>query len=202
MISLYLTWLTCTCKKETTRNWHQLSRYLFSKFVGHLFEENFTHYYWTYFNTFIDIFFQEVYFLYTVGEVSYDKLSMKLYHPILIVLQISELSCYVILYREVSKHDEEMRRKKIISSSNFDKRKQKNLFSLYAQLSGFVLEMLYLLLIFCLRVIGRKYALMHMKGYVDAFYMTQFGLTSTIQILLSADLRQRLKKLLMKMFCS
>ena len=30
-ISLYLAWLTCTCKKETTKNWHQLSRYSFSK---------------------------------------------------------------------------------------------------------------------------------------------------------------------------
>ena len=144
--------------------------------------------------------FQEVYLMYTVGKVSFDTLSMKMYHPILMVLQISELSCYFSMYRFISKHDKEMQKNKVISSDNFYKRKQKNLFSMYAQVSGFVLEMFYLVLIFCLRTIGSKYSLARMKSYIDTLYMTQFGLTSTIQIFVSSDLRLRFVTVLKHIF--
>ena len=136
--------------------------------------------------------FQEVYLLYTHGEVFHDTFLMKLFQPMLISLQIAELSSYMILFRAVSKHDENMKQNKIITNDNYQRRKQKNLFSMYAQVVGFALEIFYLLLTFCLRLIGRKFSIIHSREYIDAFYISQFCLTSTVQILVSSDLRLKL----------
>ena len=89
-----------------------------------------------------------------------------------------------------------MTKNKVISPDAYYKRKQKNIFSMYAQLSGFVLEIFYLVFLFFVRMIGRKYSLMDAKEYADALYVTQFGFTSTIQILVSSDLRLKLYYLL------
>ena len=75
--------------------------------------------------------------MYTVGEVIHETLAMKLFPTALTLLQVIELSCYVSLFRAVTKHDANMSEKKIISIDTFHKRKQKNLFSMYAQVAGF-----------------------------------------------------------------
>jgi len=87
--------------------------------------------------------------LYTTGEVIHETWIMKLYPVTLVVLQVSELACYIFLFQLVSKHDDQMRKNKIISSDSLHKRKQKNLFSMYAQASGFALEIVYLFFSIC-----------------------------------------------------
>ena len=130
--------------------------------------------------------------MYTVGEVIYETLAMKLFPTALTFLQVIELSCYVSLFRAVTKHEANVSERKIIYIETFHKRKQKNLFSMYAQMSGFVLEILYLIFLLIIRITGRRYSLFNAREYADFLYVTQFGLTSTIQILVSSDLRQKL----------
>ena len=130
--------------------------------------------------------------MYTVGEVIHETLIMKLYPIAVTALQVLELSCYISLYRLVSKHNTVMSQNKIISRDVYHRRKQKNLFSMYAQVSGFVLEILYLIFLLIIRITGRRYSLFKAREYADFLYVTQFGLTSTIQILVSSDLRQKL----------
>ena len=137
---------------------------------------------------------------YTVGEVIHETLKMKLHPTALTVLQVIELSCYISLYQSVSKHNDEMSQSKVISKDVYYKRKQKNLFSMYAQVAGFVLEIMYLVCLLCMRIIGRKYSLFYARELADMFYGTQFGLNTTIQILVSSDMRQKLFSLFNQVF--
>ena len=134
--------------------------------------------------------------MYTFGEAIHETSAMKLYPIALSVLQVLELSCYISLFKAVSRHDENMSQNKVISLDVLHKRKQKNIFSMYAQVSGFILEILYLIFLFFVRMIGRNYSLMDAKEFAGALYVTQFGFTSTIQILVSSDLRLKLYYLL------
>ena len=138
--------------------------------------------------------------MYTVGEVIHETLIMKLYPLVVTALQVMELSCYISLYKFVSKHDKEMSQNKIISSDVYYRRKQKNLFSMYAQVSGFALEIIYLIFLLIIRIIGKKYSLFNAREYTDLVYINQFGLTSTIQILVSSDLRQKFFSYLNQLF--
>ena len=138
--------------------------------------------------------------MYTVGGVIHETLAMKLYPIALTLLQVMELTCYISLYQMVTKHNNEMSQNKIISRDVYVKRKQKNLFSMYAQVAGFLLEVGYLIFLLCMRIIGRRYTFFDARDYADLFYLTQFGLTSTIQIFVSSDLRLKLITL-MKQIC-
>ena len=132
-----------------------------------------------------------MYLIYQGEEIVFETLFMKLLHPILFAFHIAEMSCYVVLFKNLLKHDEEMRDIKLISGDNHQRRKRINLFSLSAQISGFAVETVYLLILICLRLLGRKYFPKHSRDYADTFYLTQFGLTSTLQILVSPDLRDK-----------
>ena len=93
---------------------------------------------------------------------------MKLYPTALSALQLMELMCYFSLYKFVSRHDEEMRQNKIISTDTHLRRKQKNLISMSAQVSGFVLEIVYLIFLSFFKAIGRKYNLFDVQEYYNA----------------------------------
>ena len=137
--------------------------------------------------------FQETYFLYNRREIIQETLGMKLIQPILVALQLSELICYIYLFSYIAKHDKEMEENKIISLDNFKNRKQMNLFSLNAQIFGSVLEIVYQLIILIVRLLGSKFFPQYsdsIRGYVDSFFITQFPLTSLLQILVTPDLRR------------
>jgi len=138
--------------------------------------------------------------LFTYGGVIYESLEVKFYPIVLAALQMIELLCYLCIYNAVTKHNEEMRQKQIISNDILQRRKQKNLFSMYAQVTGFVLEVTYLIFSICIKVIGKKFSLLNYREYMDVFYATQFGLGTTLQILVSSDLRMKFLSLLKEIF--
>ena len=130
--------------------------------------------------------------IYRGQEVVYETFFMRILHPILFAFHIAELICYVLLFRSLLKHDDEMKSIKLISADSHRRRKRINLFSIYAHVSGFIVETVYLSVLITLRLLGRKYFPLHSRDYADSVYLTQFGLTSTIQVLVSPDLRAKL----------
>jgi hypothetical protein len=60
---------------------------------------------------------------------------MKILPLIGVLLQINELTCYIIIYAEILKHNKEMLGKSVISTDIYLKRKQRNTFTLAGQLS-------------------------------------------------------------------
>lgn len=147
--------------------------------------------------------FQEIYILFTYGEAVHHESPVVKFYPIaLAALQMTELACYICIYKAVSKHDEEMRQRKVISTDILQRRKQKNLLSMYAQITGFVLETMYLIFSICIKVIGMKFSLVNYREYMDVFYATQFGLNTTLQILVSSDLRLKFISLIRQIFHS
>jgi len=53
---------------------------------------------------------------------------MKILPLIGVLLQINELTCYIIIYAEILKHNKEMLGKSVISTDIYLKRKQRNTF--------------------------------------------------------------------------
>jgi len=80
----------------------------------------------------------------------------------------------------------------VISNDHYRAKKRIHLFSLYAHIAGFTVEVIYLIALFLLRIIGKKLSPKHSIDIVNLFRMTEFGVTSTVQILVSSDLRQKL----------
>ena len=110
----------------------------------------------------------------------------------LITFQILELLCYLVLYRSVSEHRRQMEQDEVISRDQLRARKRIHLFSLYAQVAGFVVEVFYLLAVSFIRIVSQRYFSAHSRELVNSFRITQFGVTSTLQILVSGGLREKL----------
>jgi hypothetical protein len=83
----------------------------------------------------------------------------------------------------------------IITNDLNKARKRANLFSLYAQVVGFVVEVLYILATISIKKIGEKYFPKNSREYSNTFLVTQFGVLSTVQIFVSSDLRKKLLSL-------
>lgn len=126
------------------------------------------------------------------GPVPSETIWMKLYPLILILFQLMEMTCYTVLFRYLAKHHKEMVDNQIISNDHYRAKKRIHLFSLYAHIAGFVVEVIYLVAVLCLRIVGKKFSPKHSIDVVNLFRMTEFGVTSTVQILVSSDLRQKL----------
>jgi len=120
-----------------------------------------------------------------------ETTEMKLFPIILILFQLSEMTCYILLFKHLAKHHKEMVDNNVISNDHYRARKRMHLFSLYAHLAGFAVEVAYLFAVMCLKIIGKKLFPKHSIDIVNIFRMTEYGATSTVQILVSSDLRQK-----------
>ena len=112
----------------------------------------------------------------------------------MVALQLTELSCYSFLFGLIAKHDTEMKDKRIISFDVFRERKQRNLFSMNAQIFGCVTEIIFQLIIFVVRIMGGKFFPQYsdtIRSYFNLLFISQFALTSTLQILGSPELRKK-----------
>jgi hypothetical protein len=65
---------------------------------------------------------------------------MTIYPMLLISLQVAELLCYLHLYKFIHNHHKQMVHNNVISSDTYKSRKRVHLFSLSAQISGFVVK--------------------------------------------------------------
>ena len=137
---------------------------------------------------------QEIYALYNRKEVVQETIGMKLIGPVLLMMQIFELICYIYLFGYIARHDKKMKEEKIISIDLFKERKQRNVFSLNAQIFGCALEILYQIVVLIIRFMGTKFFPNYsdlIRSYINFFFITQFATTSTLQILVSPDLRKK-----------
>jgi hypothetical protein len=77
---------------------------------------------------------------------------------------------------------------RIISPNLSRERKRKNLLSLRAHVFGCLVEIGYIFAIFCVRILGKRFFPEYSdfsREFIDSFFITQFALTSTLQILVS-----------------
>ena len=85
-----------------------------------------------------------------------------------------------------------MLNKSIISLDTFQRRKQVHLFSMAGQLYGFTVEVIYLIAVLVVRVLGRKIIFSNSIELINSLRTTEFGVISTLQVLSSKELRQKL----------
>ena len=123
---------------------------------------------------------------------------MKIYPSILLMLQFLELLCYINLYIFIRNHNQTLATEKIISQDNFRSRSRVQSISLYAQFLGFVIEIIYNILHFLIKILGRKLFLPDIIDFSNYFKLTEFGLVTTIDILATPDLRNEMLLLIRK----
>ena len=131
--------------------------------------------------------------LYNNQENQIETFWMKFALTLGFMFRILEIVCYVILFRVMSKHNDEMEQNKIISGDLNQARRRINLLSIYAHLSGFVAENFYIVFIILWRLARRT---VPESGQSREFFNTllifQFAFVSTITVLASTDLRTKL----------
>ena len=133
-----------------------------------------------------------MYFTYNGLVPISETTQMKLFPLLLILLQMIELTCYAVLHQYVNEHQREMVVHKVISRDMYHMRNHIHLFSLYAQISGFLVEMIYLVGLLVVKVVGRKFFFSNILELINTLKTTEFGVIATVQILMSPDLRQKL----------
>ena len=121
-----------------------------------------------------------------------DTLGMKVHPFILGFCQILELVCYLSIYLYLYKHDKTMVNQKIISQDVYKSRTRVNFISLYAQVLGFMTEIIYFLIAAIVKVVGRKLFAPNILDYINSLRMVEYWATSTIYVLATADLRKQL----------
>ena len=141
---------------------------------------------------------QEVFFNYNGLNPIQDTMIQKMYPMVLASFQIIELTSYMAIHRYVQGHHRTMLNNQIISRDLYQTRKHKHLFSFYAQIGGFVVEVIYLMALTLVKVLGRKLFSKHSVELLNYLRATEFGVTATVQVFMSPDLRQRLIDLLQK----
>ena len=117
---------------------------------------------------------------------------------VLACFQIAELTSYIVLHRHVQEHHRDMLNNQIISRDLYQTRKHKHLFSLYAQIGGFAVELIYLFSLTLVKVLGRRLFSKHSLELLNYLKATEFGVIATVQVFMSPDLRQKLLCLLKK----
>ena len=117
---------------------------------------------------------------------------MKMYLFVLIIFQLSEVGCYAILYAYIHYHQSQMVTNNIISRDVYQARKSVHMLSFYAQVSAFLVEVIYLAAQSLVKVIGRRFFPSNILELINALKATEYGVTSTVQILMTPDLRQKI----------
>ena len=98
---------------------------------------------------------------------------------------------YLILFQYVSKHNKEMAENNVISNDVVRRRRQINVLSLYAQMSGFSTEVFYQILLLVSKVIERKYYIQRMREIANAWVMYLYVINSMALIFASSELRKK-----------
>ena len=130
--------------------------------------------------------------LYSNQEAPHDTYKMKITITTISFCRALEFVCYAVLYRVLSKHNDEMERNNIISSDLNRARKRVNLLSIYAQMAGFVAENTYALVLTLWRLPGAANANSHRaREWLGILAVAQFGFVSTIPIFASSELRTK-----------
>jgi hypothetical protein len=127
---------------------------------------------------------------------------MKVYPLLLILLQMCELLCYVVLHNYINQHQREMVTHKIISRDMYNTRKGIHLISLYAQIYGFLAELIYLVGLFVIKILGQKLFFSNILELLNTLKTTEFEVISTIQIFMSPDLRKKVISTFRIYWCS
>lgn len=129
--------------------------------------------------------------LYSGREAKATTMFSQLYLFILVGFQFLELVCYLILYRYISKHNQEMADNNIISTDLLSSRRRINVLSLYAQICGFVTEVVYFIILLITKVLGRSHLIPNTREYSNVAVIVLFGTNSTVIILASSELRKK-----------
>jgi hypothetical protein len=122
---------------------------------------------------------------------------MKLFLVILMIVLISELTCYSVLHCHLNNHNTAMLQSSVITSEIYQKRKSIHAMSMMSQYICFLAEFLHLGLVTAVRLVGRKYfGIDGLELFVSSFKTTEFCFLSSVQVLSSAELRSELFTLL------
>ena len=135
--------------------------------------------------------FQEVFLIYNGKQAVARTTTAKMYAVAIASFQAVEMICYLILFRHIMKHDEEMKNNNIISADVFTNRRRVNIFSLRAQVLNFAMKSTYSILSGCFKIIGRRYFPPNTNEYGHFIYMIPYPLYSAVPILASTDLRKK-----------
>ena len=135
---------------------------------------------------------QVVYLQYNGLDPVTNTLGMKIYPIILLLLQLMELSCYINLYNYIRSHDQRLVNDKVISHDKYQSRSRLHSISIVAQFLGFIVEIIYNILHFLIKLLGQKLFLPDIVDYSNIFKMTEFGVVTTIDILATPEMRKKL----------
>ena len=135
---------------------------------------------------------QEVNLLYHNQEIHLDTFWMKFSITSGFLFRVIEIVCYIILYRVLSKHNDDMERNNIISRDLNRARKGINLLSIYAQIAGFMAENIFVVTTILWRLSGRAGPESeHSRELFAILLVLQFAFVSTVPIFASKELRTK-----------
>lgn len=130
--------------------------------------------------------------LYNNHEIYFETSGMKFSVTATFLFRVSEIICYVILYRVLSKHNDEMAQNNIISQDLNQARRNLNLLSVYAQIYGFVAENVFIVITIIWRVVGRGVPETDRSRELAAtILVVQFAFVSAVPIFASSELRPK-----------
>ena len=110
-------------------------------------------------------------------------------------LQMTEFTCYIIIYIYIYKHDHSMATNSVISFDIFKSRQKRNSFTLSCQVACFLMEELFLGHLLILNAFGYGFS---SKEISFSLRVPQFALQTVLQILTSRDIREKLISLILR----
>ena len=114
------------------------------------------------------------------------------------LLQMTEFTCYLIIYIYLYKHDHNMAQNSVISFDIYKSRQKRNSFTLSCQVACFLMEGLFLFHLLFLNAFGYGFS---SKETSFALRVPQFALQTILQILTSRDIRAKLISITMNKSC-
>ena len=133
-----------------------------------------------------------MYQLYSQKKIVTNKTFSRFFPLILLCFQLFELVCYLVLFRYISQHNKEMAENNIISTDLVSNRRRINIFSLYAQICGFITEAVYLNSAWITRLLERRQMITHTREYANVGLIVLFSINPTVQIFASSELRKKI----------
>ena len=101
-----------------------------------------------------------------------------------------ELSCYINLYVFIHAHNKALAKEKIISQDTYRARSSTHSVSLYVQFLGFLLEVIYNIAHFLVKILGRQFLLSIVQDYNAIGKLSQSCFVTAVTIFASAELRK------------
>jgi hypothetical protein len=114
-------------------------------------------------------------------------------------LQMTEFSCYLIIYIYIYKHDHTMAKNSVITFDMHISRQKRNSFTLSGQVACFLMEELFLGHLLVLNAFGYGFS---SKEISFALRVPQFALQTVLQISTSRDIREKMIAYIRKLTCS